>query len=149
MELPGDFFVDSMDVALPWVMGLRWDEELLPLLIPRLVASPTAPGCVGSCHRECRCNRGPRVPEGARGFPHHPGEQDQAPLPAPGVMGAPQGGCWAPAQPAVPARIGTAPVPSGSSSATGATLFGRISFGLTSKCSSRTSKPEIKPKRAA
>lgn len=93
MELPGDFFVDSMDVALPWVMGLRWDEKLLPPLVPRPVASPTAPDCVWSCHGECGCNQRPRVPEGAPGFPHHPGKQDQALLPAPGAMGAPQGGC--------------------------------------------------------
>lgn len=34
MELPGDFFVDSMDVALPWVTGLRWDAKLPPPLVP-------------------------------------------------------------------------------------------------------------------
>lgn len=86
MELPGDFFVDSMDVTLPWVTGLPGDEELLPPLLP---GPGGAPGGAGSCHGECGDRR---APEGAGGFPPHPGEQDQAPLPAPRGMGAPQGG---------------------------------------------------------
>ena len=131
MELPGDFFVDSMDVALAGAKGLRWAEELLPPLVAGPVASPAAPGCVGSCPGERGCNRRPPVREGAGGSP---------PCSLPRGDGSTPGGCRAPAQP---------PSANGSGSATRATLFGRISFGLTLKCSSRASKPEVKPKRAA
>ena len=51
MELPGDFFVDSMDVALPWVMGLRWDEELLPPLVPGAGGLSRSPGVCGKLPR--------------------------------------------------------------------------------------------------
>lgn len=47
MELPGYFFVDSMDVALSWVTGPRWDEELLPPLVPRAGGISCSPGVGG------------------------------------------------------------------------------------------------------
>lgn len=47
MELPGDFFVDSMDVALPRVTGLCWDEELLPPLVPGAGGLCRSPGVRG------------------------------------------------------------------------------------------------------
>lgn len=146
MELPGDFFVDSMDVALPGAMGLRRDEDLLPPLVPGPVAFPAATGCVGGRHGDRGCKRGPQVPEGLRAPARGAGS---GPAPCPGGTGAPRGGCGALARPDVLPRVGAAPAPSSSSSATGATFFGRISFGLTLKCPSRASKPEIKPKRAA
>lgn len=138
MELPGGFFVDSMDVALPHEMGLRmrmrscYQQGLGPLLQPHS----------GSCHSGDHW--GPLGTIGTKGsFLHFPGEQDQAPLPTPGVMGATQGDAGLQHQ-----------LPWSSSNRQHLQLchrsnLGRISFILTLKCSRHVSKFKIKPKRAA
>lgn len=92
MELPGDFFVDSMCVALARLTGLartrscchRSARGWWPVL-----------AWVGSCH----CwNWEPGGAQGAPGSPEQPGQQDPALLPALGRWERP-GGFGAPAQP--------------------------------------------------
>lgn len=138
MELPGDFFVDSMCVALPQVTGLAGTRSCChcsargwwPVL-----------GWVGSCHwwnwepGEHRELQASRSTQGSRIRPRFLPRGD----------GSIPGGCRAPAQPSCASSRRS----SSSAKQLHQRNFGRISLGLTLKCSSCASKPEIKPKRAA
>lgn len=135
MELPGDFFVDSMCVALPQGWSGRGDAA---------TAQPGAVACPGVGGELPLLELGTRGSTGSSRLLHHPGQQDQALLPALGQRDCP-GGCGAPAQPSCASSSWS----SFSTKQLHQRNFGRISLDLTLKRSSCASKPEIKPKCAA